>query len=90
MFRKRTLKRVKVLFLLRVAYAWCVLQESRSLGLEHKVGDKFHLRQNICEIPIAYKYHEGIMKRTLKRESKEIEIAEGEAASYDCFRGRRD
>jgi hypothetical protein len=34
------------------------------------VGDKLHLRLNIREIPIAYKYREGKMKRTLRRELK--------------------
>jgi hypothetical protein len=46
------------------------------------VGDKFHLKLNISEIPIAYKYREGKMKRTLKRELKGIEIAEREAESF--------
>jgi hypothetical protein len=46
------------------------------------VGDKFHLRLNINEIPIAYKYREGKMKRTLKRELKGTEIAEREV---DCL-----
>ena len=40
------------------------------------MGDKFHLKLNINEIPIAYKYREGKMKRTLKRELKGTEIAE--------------
>jgi hypothetical protein len=42
--------------------------ESRCLGLQRKVGGKFHLKLNICERPIANKYREGKMKRTLKRE----------------------
>ena len=42
------------------------------------MGDKFHLKLNINEIPIAYKYREGKMKRTLKRELKGTEIAERE------------
>ena len=42
------------------------------------MGDKFHLRLNINETPIAYKYREGKMKRTLKRELKGTEIAERE------------
>ncbi len=40
------------------------------------MGDKFHLKLNINEIPIAYKYREGKMKRTLERELKGTEIAE--------------
>ena len=35
--------------------------------------------------PIANKYCEGKMKRTLKRESKESEIAKGEAMSRDFY-----
>ena len=40
------------------------------------MGDKFHLKLNINKSPIAYKYREGKMKRTLKRELKGTEIAE--------------
>ena len=39
----------------------------------------FHLKLNIISRPIAHKYHEGKMKRTLKRELKVPEIVEGEA-----------
>ena len=47
------------------------------------MGDKFHLKLNINEIPIAYKYREGKMKRTLKRELKGTEIAEREVESFN-------
>ena len=40
------------------------------------MGGKFHLKLNIGSRPIANKYHEGKMKRTLKRELKVPEIAE--------------
>ena len=53
--------------------------ESRSSGLERKLGGKFHLKLNMGSKPIANKYHEGKMKRTLKRELKVLEIAELEA-----------
>jgi hypothetical protein len=43
------------------------------------VGGKFLLKLNICGRPIANKYREGKMKRTLKRELKVPEIAEREA-----------
>ena len=43
------------------------------------MGGKFHLKLNIDERPIANKYREGKMKRTLKRELKVPEIAEREA-----------
>ena len=59
-----------------VRYAF---SESRSSELERKVGGKFHLKLNIGLGPIANKYHEGKMKRTLKRELKVPEIAEREA-----------
>ena len=59
----------------RVRYAF---YESRSSGLERKVGGKFHLKLNIGSRPIANKYREGKVKRTLKRELKVPEIAERE------------
>ena len=43
------------------------------------MGGKFHLRLSKDSRPIANKYHEGKMKRTLKRELKVLEIAEREA-----------
>ena len=43
------------------------------------MGGKFHLKLNICGRPIANKYREGKMKRTLKRELKVPEIAKREA-----------
>ena len=56
-----------------------LLSESRFSELERKVGGKFHLKLNTSSRPIANKYHEGKMKRTLKRELKVLEIAELEA-----------
>ena len=49
--------------------------ESCSLKVEHKVHGKFHVKQNIRSRPIEYKYCEGNVKRTLKRELKVFEIA---------------
>ena len=46
----------------------CASKESSSLGMLLKMGGKFHLRLNIGTRPIANKYREGKMKRTLKRE----------------------
>ena len=43
------------------------------------MGGKFHLQLNTDSRPIANKYHEGKMKRTLKRELKVPELAEREA-----------
>ena len=53
------------------------------------MGGKFHLKLNIGSRPIANKYHEGKVKRTLKRELKVPEIAEREpnrtsATRRDC------
>ena len=49
------------------------------------MGDKFHLKLNINKIPIAYKYREGKMKRTLKRKLKGTEIA-GKEVECLCYR----
>jgi len=43
------------------------------------MGGKFHLKLNTGERPIANKYREGKMQRTLKRESKVLEIVKREA-----------
>jgi len=43
------------------------------------LGGKFHLKLNTSERPIAHKYREGKMQRTLKRELKVLEIVEREA-----------
>ena len=43
------------------------------------MGGKFHLKLNIGERPIANKYCEGKMQRTLKRELKVPEIVKREA-----------
>ena len=47
--------------------------------MERKAGGKFHPKLNICLRPIANKYHEGKMKRTLKRELKVLALAERKA-----------
>ena len=44
--------------------------ESGCLGMQPKEGGKLHLRLNIHTRPIANKYREGKLKRTLKREFK--------------------
>jgi len=43
------------------------------------LGDGFHPKLNTLGRPIAKKYCEGKVKRTLKRESKVLEIVEREA-----------
>ena len=47
--------------------------------MQLKLGGILHLKLNIGKRPIANKYREGKMKRTLKRELKVPEIAEREA-----------
>ena len=47
---------------------WSRVDESSCLGMQLKMGGKFHLRLNIGKRPIANKYREGKMKSTLKRE----------------------
>ena len=46
--------------------------------MQLKMGGEFHLKLNIGERPIANKYREGKMKRTLERELTVREIVEGE------------
>jgi hypothetical protein len=48
------------------------------LGMQPKMGGKYHLKLNTGERPIANKYREGKMKRTLKRELKVREIVKRE------------
>jgi hypothetical protein len=50
------------------------------LGLERNVGGKLHLKLHMGSRPIANKYHEGKLKRTLKRKVKVLEIAEKEVS----------
>ena len=47
--------------------------------MERKTGGNFLLKLNIDPRPIANKYREGKVKRTLERELKVREIAEREA-----------
>ena len=56
------------------------------------MGGKFHLKLNIGTRPIANKYREGKMKRTLKRELKVREIVERETleTSNEFFRSLTD
>jgi hypothetical protein len=51
------------------------------------MGGKFHLKLNRGGSPIAYKYREGKVQRTLKRELKELEIAHREAVAASACRG---
>ena len=49
------------------------------------MGGRLHLKLNIGLRPIANKYREGKMKRTLKRELKVPEIARKEANGTSFF-----
>lgn len=62
-----------------------IFDESHSLALECKVGGKFHVKENILLRLIANKYHEGNMKRTLKRELKESAFADQKANRIDLL-----
>ena len=59
------------------------------------MGGKFHLKLNTGNRPIANKYREGKMKRTLKRELKGLEIAKREPLGRSgggcgyCLGGRK-
>ena len=46
------------------------------------MGGKFHLKLNTDGRPIANKYREGKMKRTLKRELKVLEIVKREGFGF--------
>ena len=37
---------------------------------ERKTGGRFHPKMNICFGPVVNKYHEGNVKRTLKKKVK--------------------
>jgi hypothetical protein len=50
------------------------------------MGGNFLLKLNIDSRPIANKYREGKVKRTLERELKVSEIAEKEANETSFFR----
>ena len=54
------------------------------------MGGKFHLKLNTGERPIANKYREGKMQRTLKRELKVLEIVKREAMAASGIRLVRD
>jgi len=52
-----------------------------------KKGGITHLRLNNDGKPIANKYRKGKMKRTLKRESKELEAVEMDAVGHNDPKG---
>ena len=84
-FWKKASKRV------RIPSTWCIalirhgFLESRTLEVVRKTGGNFLLKLNIGLRPIANKYREGKMKRTLERELKVPEIAKREANETSFF-----
>eukprot|EP00830_Metopus_es_P012106 TRINITY_DN2580_c0_g1_i3.p3 TRINITY_DN2580_c0_g1~~TRINITY_DN2580_c0_g1_i3.p3 ORF type:complete len:107 (-),score=5.82 TRINITY_DN2580_c0_g1_i3:566-886(-) len=56
--------------------------ESSCLRVQLQRGGITHLRLNKDGKPIANKYREGKMKRTLKREFKELEAVEMDAVGH--------
>ena len=65
--------------------ARCAFSEPRSLGLKRNAGGKYHLKQHFGSKPIGNNYHEGKVKRTLKRELKVPETARREANETSFF-----
>ena len=63
-----------------------VFEESGCLGMQPKMGGKFHLKLNTGTRPIANKYREGKMKSTLKRESKAREAVKMETIEVSSAR----
>ena len=76
---------------MRIPYAVWILTrsvcclESRTLEVVRKMGGNLLLKLNIDSRPIANKYREGKVKRTLERELKVSEIAEREANETSLF-----
>ena len=76
---------------MRIPFTWNVSSvrhgfiESRTLEVVRKTGGNFLLKLNIGLRPIANKYREGKMKRTLERELKVPEIAKREANETSFF-----
>ena len=78
-FWKKAAKRVRHPYTWRVLCIRHVFFESRTLDVVRKTGGNCPLKLNIGLRPIANKYREGKMKRTLERELKVPEIGEREA-----------
>lgn len=63
----------------------CYLKSRVVWDCNSNKGDRFHLKLNILGKPIAKKYCEGKVKRTLKKEWKEHEIVM-RGTWFDLFR----
>ena len=84
-FWKKASKRVRIPYTWKVSAARQRFFESRTLEVVRKMGGSFLLKLNIGLRPIANKYREGKMKRTLERELKVPEIAKREANGTSFF-----
>ena len=84
-FWKKASKRVRIPFTWNVSSIRHGFLESRTLEVVRKMGGNFLLKLNIGLRPIANKYREGKMKRTLERELKVPEIAKREANETSFF-----
>ena len=78
-FWKNASKRVRIPYFVRSPPRLVCCLESRTLEMVRKTGGSLLLKLNIDSRPIANKYREGKVKRTLERELKVSEIAEREA-----------
>ena len=61
-------------------------KESCFLELKCKVGGRVRPSLSICLRPIENKYHEGTVKRTLRRKLKVPETVEKEAAGLEVVK----
>lgn len=59
--------------------------ESGCLGLQPKLGGRSHPKLNMSGRPIAKKYSDGKVKRTLKRRSKVLETVKRETNGIGDF-----
>ena len=84
-FWKKASQRVRIPFTWRGLGIRTDFVESCTLDVVHKMGGNFLLKLNIGSRPIANKYREGKMKRTLERGLKVPEIAEREANETSFF-----
>ena len=78
-FWKNASQRVRIPYAVRIRPRAVRSLESRTLEVVRKKGGSLLLKLNIDSRPIANKYREGKVKRTLERELKVSEIAEREA-----------
>ncbi len=83
---KNALERVRIPYRSLAARRSACSLESRTLEMVRKMGGNLLLKLNTDSRPIANKYREGKVKRTLERELKVSEIAEREANETSLFR----